>query len=80
MTQRTYRIYSFIWLLLLSLMFPSGGLCGGRDEVLAKGWTLDLLIERFNQREKVVIAYDLAHPPSKNWGGRAVFRHVAQLH
>ena len=69
MTQRTYRIYSFIWLLLLSLMFPSGGLCGGRDEVLAKGWTLDLLIERFNQREKVVIAYDLAHPPSKNWGG-----------
>ena len=69
MTQRTYRIYSFIWLLLLSLMFPSGGLCGGREEVLANGWTLDLLIERFNQCQEKAIAHDLEHPPSKNWGG-----------
>ncbi|HOE60615.1 MAG TPA: hypothetical protein PK576_03140 [Kiritimatiellia bacterium] len=69
MTLCTHRICGFIRLLLLSLAFPWGGLCGGREEVLAKGWTLDLLIERFNQREKVVIAYDLEHPSSKNWGG-----------
>ncbi|MBP8802189.1 MAG: hypothetical protein KBI41_11705 [Kiritimatiellae bacterium] len=69
MTLRIHSIYGFIRFLLLFLIFPWGGLCGGREEVLAKGWTLDLLIERFNQREKMVIAYDLAHPPSKNWGG-----------
>ena len=69
MTLHTHRVRNLIRFLLLFLMFPSGGLCGGREEVLANGWTLDLLIERFNQREKVVIAYDLAHPPSKNWGG-----------
>ena len=69
MTSHAHRVCNLIRLLLIALMFPWGGLCGGREEVLANGWTLDLLIERFNQREKVVIAYDLAHPPSKNWGG-----------
>mgnify|MGYP000866133405 CR=1 FL=1 len=69
MTLRIHRIYGFIRLLLLSLMFPWGGLCGGREEVLAKGWTLDLLIERFNQYQGKAITYDLKHPSSKNWGG-----------
>jgi hypothetical protein len=69
MTLRMHSVYGFIWIFLLSLIFPWGGLCGGREEVLAKGWTLDLLIERFNQDEKVSIAYDLEHPSSKNWGG-----------
>jgi len=50
-------------------MFPWGGLCGGREEVLANGWTLDLLIERFNHYQEKAITYDLEHPPSKNWGG-----------
>ena len=69
MTLRTYRTYGFIRLLLLSLMFPWGGFCGGREEVLAKGWTLDLLIERYNQDEKAVLALDQGRPPSENWGG-----------
>jgi hypothetical protein len=69
MTSHTHRVFNLIRLLLLSLMFPWGGLCGGREEVLAKGWTLDLLIERFNQYQGKSIAYDLEHPPSKNWGG-----------
>ncbi|MDD2349617.1 MAG: hypothetical protein PHS50_15320 [Kiritimatiellae bacterium] len=63
----------FIWIFLLSLMFPSGGLCGGREEVLANGWTLDLLIERFNQCQEKAIAHDLEHPPSKNWGGGHIY-------
>jgi hypothetical protein len=50
-------------------MFPWGGLCGGREEVLASGWTLDLLIERYNQDEKAVLTLDRELPPSKNWGG-----------
>jgi hypothetical protein len=54
-------------------MFPSGGLCGGREEVLAKGWTLDLLIERYNQDEKAVLALDQGRPPSENWGGGAPY-------
>ena len=69
MTLRTHKVYGFIWIFLLPLMLPSGGLCGGREEVLANGWTLDLLIERFNQCQGKSIAYDLEHPPSKNWGG-----------
>ena len=76
MTLKIRKFYSFIQLLLLFLMFPSGGLCGGREEVLANGWTLDLLIERFNHYQEKAITYDLEHPPSKNWGGRAVFRHA----
>jgi len=64
-----YSVYGFIRLLLLPLIFPWGGLCGGREEVLANGWTLDLLIERFNQCEKAAIDHALKHPPSKNWGG-----------
>jgi len=54
-------------------MFPWGGLCGGREEVLANGWTLDLLIERFDHYQEKAITYDLEHPPSKNWGGGAFF-------
>ena len=73
MTLRTHRIYGFIRLLLLFLMFPSGGLCGGREEVLANGWTLDLLIERFNHYQEKAITYDLEHPPSKNWGGGGTY-------
>ena len=69
MTLQIHRIRNFIRLLLLSLMFPWGGLCGGREEVLAKGWTLDLLIERYNQDEKAVLALDQGRPPSENWGG-----------
>jgi hypothetical protein len=69
MTSHTYRVFNLIRLLLLSLMFPWGGFCGGREEVLAKGWTLDLLIERFNQDEKAVLALDQGLPPSENWGG-----------
>ncbi len=69
MALRIHSIYSLIRLLLLSLMFPWGGLCGGREEVLANGWTLDLLIERYNQDEKAVLALDQGHPPSENWGG-----------
>ena len=69
MTLRMYSVYGFIRLLLLPLIFPWGGLCGGREEVLANGWTLDLLIERFNQCEKAAIDHALKHPPSKNWGG-----------
>jgi hypothetical protein len=69
MTSYTHRVRNFIRLLLLSLMFPWGGLCGGREEVLANGWTLDLLIERFNQDEKAVLALDQGLPPSENWGG-----------
>ncbi len=69
MTLQTYSINGFIRLLLLFLMFPWSGLCGEREEVLANGWTLDLLIERFNQCQEKAIAYDLEHPPSKNWGG-----------
>ena len=74
MTLQIHRIRNFIRLLLLSLMFPWGGFCGGREEVLAKGWTLDLLIERYNQDEKAVLALDQGRPPSENWGGGAVFR------
>ena len=73
MTLRTHSIYGFIRLLLLSLMFPCGGLCGGREEVLANGWTLDLLIERFNHYQEKAITYDLEHPPSKNWGGGGTY-------
>ena len=73
MTSHTHRVFNLIRLLLLSLMFPWGGLCGGREEVLTNGWTLDLLIERFNQDEKAVLALDRELPPSKNWGGGAVF-------
>ena len=73
MTLRIHSIYGFIRLLLLSLMFPWGGLCGGREEVLANGWTLDLLIERFNQCEKAAIDHNLKHPPSKNWGGGGTY-------
>ena len=69
MTLHTHRVRNLIRFLLLFLMFPSGGLCGGREEVLAKGWTLDLLIERFNHYQEKAITYDLEHPPSKNWGG-----------
>jgi hypothetical protein len=54
-------------------MFPWGGFCGGREEVLAKGWTLDLLIERYNQDEKAVLALDQGRPPSENWGGVPYF-------
>jgi hypothetical protein len=75
MTLRIHRIRNFIRLLLLALMFPWGGLCGGREEVLANGWTLDLLIERYNQDEKAVLALNQGRPPSENWGGGgAVFR------
>ena len=70
MTLRTHKVYGFIWIFLLPLMLPSGGLCGGREEVLANGWTLDLLIERYNQDEKAVLALDQEFPPSENWGGR----------
>ena len=73
MALRIHSIYSLIRLLLLSLMFPWGGLCGGREEVLANGWTLDLLIERYNQDEKAVLALDQGHPPSENWGGGAPY-------
>ena len=69
MTSHAHRVCSLIRLLLLPLMFPWGGLCGGREEVLANGWTLDLLIERFNHYQEKAITYDLEHPPSKNWGG-----------
>ena len=68
MTLHTHRVRNLIRFLLLFLMFPSGGLCGGREEVLANGWTLDLLIERFNHYQEKAITYDLEHPPSKNWG------------
>jgi hypothetical protein len=75
MTLRTHKVYGFIWIFLLPLMFPWGGLCGGREEVLANGWTLDLLIERYNQDEKAVLALNQGRPPSENWGGGgAVFR------
>jgi hypothetical protein len=73
MTLRIHSIYGFIRFLLLFLIFPWGGLCGGREEVLANGWTLDLLIERFNQCQEKAIAYDLEHPPSKNWGGEHIY-------
>ena len=73
MTLRTHKVYGFIWIFLLSLMFPSGGLCGGREEVLANGWTLDLLIERFNHYQEKAITYDLEPPPSKNWGGGGTY-------
>jgi hypothetical protein len=73
MTLQIHRIRNFIRLLLIVLMFPSGGLCGGREEVLANGWTLDLLIERFNQCEKAAIDHNLKHPPSKNWGGGGTY-------
>jgi hypothetical protein len=69
MTLRTHKVYGFIWIFLLPLMFPWGGLCGGREEVLANGWTLDLLIERYNQDEKAVLALNQGRPPSENWGG-----------
>ena len=73
MTSHAHRVCSLIRLLLLPLMFPWGGLCGGREEVLAKGWTLDLLIERYNQDEKAVLALDQGRPPSENWGGAPYF-------
>ncbi len=60
---------ALILLFLSAAAFPRGGLCGGREEVTAKGWTLDLLIERFNESENALIAYSLSHPSSGNWGG-----------
>ena len=69
MTSHAHRVCNLIRLLLIALMFPWGGLCGGREEVLAKGWTLDLLIERYNQDEKAVLALNQGRPPSENWGG-----------
>ena len=41
--------------------------------MLANGWTLDLLIERFNHYQEKAITYDLEHPPSKNWGGGGTY-------
>lgn len=60
---------ALILLFLSAAAFPRGWLCGGREEVTAKGWTLDLLIERFNESENALIAYSLSHPSSGNWGG-----------
>jgi len=60
---------ALILLFLSAAAFPRGGLCGGREEAAAKGCTLGLLIERFNESEKALAAYALAHPPSGKWGG-----------
>jgi hypothetical protein len=59
----------FAYSCIVSLVLPWGCFCGERDEVVAKGWTLELLIERLRRVEEKGIAYDKAHPPSNNWGG-----------